>query len=90
LKVGADTLLIESVAICEYLNEKYPEPALFPTDLAAKAKVRAIVEIINSGIQPLQNLPVIKRVEELKGNAIEWSKQFNLDGLHGNGLSTTC
>lgn len=33
------TALFESLVVAYYLNEKYPEPALLPSDAAAKAKV---------------------------------------------------
>ena len=46
---------VESVAIIELLDDRFPTPPLFPKDAHARARVRALVEIINSGIQPLQN-----------------------------------
>ena len=47
--------LTQSVAIAEYLEERFPEPAFFPKTALERARVRQAVEIINSGIQPLQN-----------------------------------
>src|SRR5512135_1911547 len=38
---------VESVAICEMLDEIHPEPALLPKDPADRARVRALVQIIN-------------------------------------------
>ncbi len=46
---------VESVAIVELLEERFPDPALYPRDPYERARVRALVEIVNSGIQPLQN-----------------------------------
>ena len=47
-------LLTESLAILEYLAETRPEgAALFPTCPKGKAKIRMIMEHVNSGIQPL-------------------------------------
>lgn len=40
LHLPDNTVLIESMAICEYLEEKYPEYKLFPEDLILKTKVR--------------------------------------------------
>lgn len=51
-----NTILTESVAILEYLEEKYPNPALLPSDLLTRAKIRSLVEAVNAGTQPLQNL----------------------------------
>ena len=56
------------MAILEYLEEVYPEPALLPKDPVQRAKVRQLVEMINSGIQPIQNLRVMRRLTELHEN----------------------
>src|SRR5437899_2175350 len=53
--------LVESVAIIEWLEEKFPERPLYPVTPLDRAHVRSLVEIINAGIQPLQNLTVIDR-----------------------------
>lgn len=55
--------LSQSVAIIEYLDEVYPEPPLFPTEAYLKSQVRAACEIINSGIQPLQNLRTLQKLQ---------------------------
>ncbi|RWS01862.1 maleylacetoacetate isomerase-like protein [Dinothrombium tinctorium] len=54
--------IVESMAILEYLEEKYPQPSLLPEDALNRAKVRSICESIVSGIQPLQNLVILKKV----------------------------
>ena len=41
--------LTESMAICEYLEEKFPEVKLYPEDAFDKLQVRRLCEIINSG-----------------------------------------
>lgn len=56
--------LIQSMAIIEYLDEVYPQnPLLFPRDPYLKSQVRAACEIINSGIQPLQNLRTLQKLQ---------------------------
>ncbi len=52
----------ESVAILEYLEETRKERPLLPEDPYKKALVRQIVEIVNSGIQPLQNISVLDKI----------------------------
>jgi maleylacetoacetate isomerase len=52
-------VIVQSVAICEYLEDVFPEPALLPADPAGRARVRAIVQTIASEIQPLNNLGVL-------------------------------
>ncbi|NQZ19466.1 MAG: maleylacetoacetate isomerase [Bdellovibrionales bacterium] len=50
----------QSTAIIEYLDEVFPENPLFPKEAVEKAKVRMLCEVINSDIQPLQNLRLLK------------------------------
>ena len=61
LELGGEPF-IESVAILEMLDELYPDPPLFPRDVPGRARVRALVEIVNAGTQPLQNLSVLQRL----------------------------
>lgn len=60
-----NNILIESLPIIEYLEEtRTSGTRLLPKDPIMKAKVRAFSEVINSGIQPLQNLKVLKFLNE--------------------------
>ncbi len=52
---GGD-VLIQSLAIIEYLDETKPSPPLLPKDPIARAKVRALAELIACDIHPLNNL----------------------------------
>lgn len=82
LQLDDGTLIPQSVAIVEYLEEKHPTPALFPRDLVARARMRAMVETVNSGIQPLHNLQVLNYVkDELKGDTKAWSEKWIGQGL---------
>jgi maleylpyruvate isomerase len=49
-------LLTQSLAILEYLEERFPEPPLLPKEPELRARARQLAEIVNSGIQPIQNL----------------------------------
>ncbi len=73
--------LIESVAIIEWLEELYPAPALFPKDPFDRAKMRALVEIINSGTQPIQNLSVVDRHSKNEAERKSWMQHFTFNGL---------
>ncbi len=53
-------ILTQSMAIIEYLEEKYPEPALLSDDLLQRAKIRAIANIIACDIHPLNNSKILK------------------------------
>ncbi|MCP5270377.1 MAG: maleylacetoacetate isomerase [Burkholderiaceae bacterium] len=59
LKDG-DTVLTQSLAILEYLDETHPEPPLLPADPVARARVRAIAMDIACEIHPLNNLRVLR------------------------------
>jgi maleylpyruvate isomerase len=52
---GSTLRLAQSMAILEWLEERHPTPPLLPRDPAARARVRAIAEDVNSSIQPYQN-----------------------------------
>lgn len=57
--------LTQSLAICEYLDELHPEPALLPADPLARARVRAVAQAIACDIHPVQNLKVLQRLRDL-------------------------
>ncbi|MFM6832565.1 MAG: maleylacetoacetate isomerase, partial [Novosphingobium sp.] len=63
LEVGG-AVLTQSMAICEYLDEVYPEPPLLPADPLARAKVRAFAQVIACDIHPVQNLKVLKMLKK--------------------------
>jgi maleylpyruvate isomerase len=50
----------QSLAIIEYLEERYPEPPLLPGPPEARARVRAIALSIACDIHPLDNLRVLQ------------------------------
>lgn len=58
-----DQLITQSLAICEYLDEVYPTPALLPSDALGRARVRALALSIACDIHPLNNLRVLRRLE---------------------------
>jgi maleylacetoacetate isomerase len=73
--------LTESVAILEYLEDAYPDPPLLPRDPWARARVRQLVQFVNSGIQPLQNLVVVQRVSPDPAVQKGWAHFFIERGL---------
>ncbi|XP_068729460.1 maleylacetoacetate isomerase-like [Montipora capricornis] len=67
--------LADSLTIMEYLDETRPEPPLFPkNDPYKKALVRQISHCIASGIQPLQNLSVLRYLGD--DRKAEWGHHF--------------
>jgi len=52
--------LTQSMAIIEYLDEKYPQPCLLPADAFGRCRVRSLSQSIACEIHPLNNLRVLK------------------------------
>jgi maleylpyruvate isomerase len=73
--------LPQSLPIIEYLEERWPQQPLLPEDLYLRARTRALAELINSGIQPLQNLSTTRKLKELGGDETAWLRAFIGDGL---------
>src|SRR5438874_8619840 len=49
---GEGQPLVQSLAILEYLDEKFPEPPLLPKDLRARAHARALAQLVAMGAHP--------------------------------------
>ena len=64
-------LIVQSVAIIEYLDEKYPTKPLLPHDILARAYVRSIALNICCDIHPLNNL----RVRNYLTNELKHTKE---------------
>jgi maleylacetoacetate isomerase len=80
-------LVTESVAIIDYLDSVNPTRRLFPADPRARATVLQICELLNSGIQPLQNLKVHKELETKYGlskdQVVAWTHHWITVGFEG-------
>jgi maleylpyruvate isomerase len=78
------TVLTQSLAICEYLDEIHPLPALLPADPLARAKVRAAAYVIACDVHPLQNLKILNRLRETghdDGAVEKWARATIAEGL---------
>lgn len=83
-EAGRTVHLTQSVAIVEYLEERFPERPLLPRSLAARAQIRGLVELINSGIQPFHNLSTMNHLKTLGVDEKKWAMHWidvGLDGL---------
>lgn len=60
-------VLIQSLAIIEYLDETHPEPPFLPKDPIARAKVRGLAELIACDIHPLNNTSPLRYLKHQMG-----------------------
>ncbi|KAF6130300.1 glutathione S-transferase zeta 1 [Phyllostomus discolor] len=71
---------MKQLAIIEYLEETRPTPRLLPQDPKKRVLVRMISDLIASGIQPLQNLSVLKQVGQ--ENQLAWAQKVISSGFN--------
>ena len=85
LALDTGDVLLQSLAIMEYLDEVYPDPPLLPKDPIERARVRAVAEIIACDIHPLNNLGPLRYLRHtLKADqsAIqEWYRHWIIAGF---------
>jgi maleylpyruvate isomerase len=78
------TILTQSLAIIEWLDETHPEPPLLPQDPLRRAKVRAFAMALACDTHPVQNLKVLARLRQLglpEEQVTEWAAWANREGL---------
>lgn len=83
LEIGG-AILTQSLAICEYLDETFPDPPLLAAHPLERARIRAFAQVIACDIHPVQNLKVLQRLAArgLNEAAVqEWARDVIVDGL---------
>jgi maleylpyruvate isomerase len=78
---GTRVVLHQSLPIIEYLEERWPAIPLLPSAPYLRARARALAEIVNAGIQPLQNLSTTRAVRAMGGDDVAWTREFIERGL---------
>lgn len=73
--------LTQSLAILTWLDATHPDPPLWPADPVARAHAVEFAEIVNAGIQPLQNLSMLQTLERLGADKIAWGREVIDTGL---------
>jgi maleylpyruvate isomerase len=80
-------LISQSLAILEYLDERYPQVPLLPTDSFARAHARQLANTIACEMHPLNNLRVLKYLTGTLGlneqQKKDWIHYWNRLGLQG-------
>ncbi len=81
-----EQVLIQSPAIIEWLEEKYPTPALLPSDVNDRAHVRALAAIVGCDIHPINNRRILETLRKQFGaneDAINvWCGTWISDGFN--------
>jgi maleylpyruvate isomerase len=62
-----EQVLIQSPAIIEWLEEKYPTPALLPAGADARARVRALAAMVGCDIHPINNRRILQTLRKQFG-----------------------
>jgi maleylacetoacetate isomerase len=85
LALDDGTVLTQSLAILEFLDEVYPEPAFLPADPVARAQARAMALLIAADIHPVNNLRVLKYIVGQLGadeaTKATWYKHWICEGF---------
>lgn len=84
LDVGTDAqpvYLSQSLAILQWLESTHPSPPLLPHDPLARARAWQLAEVVNSGIQPYQNLPVLAQLKAWSQDEVAFVRGYNERGL---------
>ena len=79
-----DTIITQSLAIIEWLDETHPEPPLLPKDPLRRAKVLAFAQALACDTHPVQNLKVLARLRQLglpEEQVTGWAAWANREGL---------
>lgn len=74
---GSGHVLTESLAIMEYLEEKFPNSRkLLPATATMRARVRALTLLIVADTQPLQNLGVLMHLSDDNAKREQWARHW--------------
>jgi len=78
-----DTVLTQSSAIIEYLEDAFPFPPLLPADAMERAYVRSLAQIIACDIHPLNNLRVLNYLKDFLNEQSQqaWYTHWIQEGL---------
>ena len=75
----------QSMAILEWLDDTWPDPAILPSDPWKKLQVRSFADVIACDIHPLNNLSVLAKLREQfgadKDAVADWYREWILRGF---------
>lgn len=80
-----DGVLIQSPAIMEWLEERYPNPPLLPADATGRARVRALAALIGCDIHPINNRRILQALRHDfgagKAAVLHWCAHWISEGF---------
>ncbi|HGG04423.1 MAG TPA: maleylacetoacetate isomerase [Aliiroseovarius sp.] len=84
LELKDGTRLSQSLAVIDYLEALYPDPAILPADPLARARSMAAAHQVALDIHPVNNLRVVQHLETLghsKADSVAWMVHWMQEGL---------
>jgi maleylacetoacetate isomerase len=82
LELDSSQILVQSLAIIEYLDETFREPPLKPADPIARARARGIAEIVCCDIHPVNNLVTLNYLRSALGHS-----QVDIDAWYAHWIT---
>lgn len=85
LALDSGDVLVQSLAIIEFLDEVHPQPPLLPRDPLTRAKVRGFAQVIACDIHPLNNVGPLRYLKNALGQEQSridaWYHHWILEGF---------
>ncbi|WP_341864224.1 maleylacetoacetate isomerase [Gymnodinialimonas sp. 57CJ19] len=84
LVLNDGTVLTQSMAILDWLEETHPDPALLPGDAVARAQVRAAALTMATDVHPVNNLRVVGKLKSMghsQDEAVDWMNDWMTRGF---------
>lgn len=84
LELDDGSVITQSLAICEWLDETHPEPSLLPGGALERARIRAFALAVACDIHPVQNLKVLARLRAMsfpEDEVTGWARSVIQEGL---------
>lgn len=78
------TVLTQSLAILDYLDREYPNPALLPEDVLERARVQAASHVIALDVHPVNNLRIgqhLKSIGHSQDDVVAWMVHWMNEGF---------
>ena len=81
LEIHSGQIITQSLAMMDYLEGIKADPSIYPKSIFDRARCLQLAEMINSGIQPLQNLSLLIKVSKLGQDKAQWAHDYIKKGL---------